>query len=521
MKLSKNLKERIIVSLTDTKAGKELINAIESGTGGGGPTITATSPIVYNPISGNISLNFGGSSSQYIRGDGSVENLSAILPATQQVKYVAKNGNDITGTGAANAPYLTIAGALAAITDASPTKRYVISVASGDYTEASLALKANVFVVGASKESTKITLSAGSVAMAADFTGSADNRSGFSRVTITTPCDFNWATVTSAAGKLYFSEVSFSTTVSLYGHNNAIAQAQFNSCVFFGTFTISGINVGVHTNNVHFSNIALNQHPNAGMATILNIAGGYCSGSVTLITTVNNFGRRCSLFARAFYMQSITVNGASSYADLTNDSIPTAGPTVLNAGNVVYLNASGANATLSNLVFPTAVNQPIIPANTNATNMGDWGKQWFWNFGYVHASTGTDLYLISYASAYGPDTTGRNIGIYPDGAGLQTDVNGGDVDIETAAVSGTGIRGKIRLSARVVDVDNKNIENVAAPTQTHHAANKSYVDTAVAPKAGATRPLSPATGLMFFDTSLGKPIWYSGTAWVDATGTTV
>lgn len=28
-------------------------------------------------------------------------------------------------------------------------------------------------------------------------------------------------------------------------------------------------------------------------------------------------------------------------------------------------------------------------------------------------------------------------------------------------------------------------------------------------------------GLIFFDTTLGKPIWYDGTNWIDATGTEV
>ena len=39
-------------------------------------------------------------------------------------------------------------------------------------------------------------------------------------------------------------------------------------------------------------------------------------------------------------------------------------------------------------------------------------------------------------------------------------------------------------------------------------------------QAGATaaRPASPKTGQMFFDTTLGKPIWWNGTQWVDATG---
>jgi len=40
----------------------------------------------------------------------------------------------------------------------------------------------------------------------------------------------------------------------------------------------------------------------------------------------------------------------------------------------------------------------------------------------------------------------------------------------------------------------------------------------------AARPSSPFIGLLYFDTTLdadGKPIWYTGTSWVDATGTVV
>lgn len=37
----------------------------------------------------------------------------------------------------------------------------------------------------------------------------------------------------------------------------------------------------------------------------------------------------------------------------------------------------------------------------------------------------------------------------------------------------------------------------------------------------ANRPESPATFATYFDTTLGKPIWYDGVNWVDATGATV
>jgi hypothetical protein len=42
------------------------------------------------------------------------------------------------------------------------------------------------------------------------------------------------------------------------------------------------------------------------------------------------------------------------------------------------------------------------------------------------------------------------------------------------------------------------------------------------PDNGGARPTDQLTvGQVFFDTALGKPIWWKGGQWVDATGTTV
>ena len=59
----------------------------------------------------------------------------------------------------------------------------------------------------------------------------------------------------------------------------------------------------------------------------------------------------------------------------------------------------------------------------------------------------------------------------------------------------------------------------AANVQTQQA-----ITTLSTPSAGTTA-LRPSTGLLvgqfYFDTSLGIPIWWNGTNWVDATGTAV
>lgn len=379
-----------------------------------------------------------------------------------QVLFVSKSGSDVSGTGGQHKPFASVGAALAAITDASPTKRYLIKVLAGAYTEGALALKANVFICGDQKEAVRI--SASSFALASDFSGSGDHRSGMSKVILAAGnANFDWSAVTSAAGKLYFSEVSINGTVTLTGHNNAIAQAQFDSCIFFGALTISGINVGVFNNNICYGNINLNQHPNGGMATILAATGGQVGGTVTLTTTVNDFNRRCSLFAKNFYMEYVTVNGASSYADMNEGSLPRSHDRILsqNGGNIVYITSNAAHAA-------------------NVRNLGEAGKQYSYIFGYVHASSDSDLYLISMGADYNPSNTGRSIFLEADSYGLAADVNGGDINLVTAAASGTGVRGKVKLDGRVIDVSGKKVVDLAAGTDATDAVNKGQLDAVAA-----------------------------------------
>ena len=401
---------------------------------------------------------------------GSLDSRLDVLEAFgyDQMLYVSKNGLD-TNSGKQHSPFLTITAAMNAISDASPSKRYAIKVAPGSYSEA-LAIKANVFIVGeGQKEAVRVT---GAISMGASFTANSsfDNRSGFANLTLLSAANFDWNAVQSAAGKLYFSEVVFGSTVNMNGYNNAIAQAQFSKCIIFGALTISGINVGVFADNVCFGNITLNQHPNGGMATILTATGGYCSGTIRQTTTVNDFNRRCASFLRGFPSESLIIDGPSSYADVDLTSQSKQGAQQLNGGNLVALNP---------VIAHDLTTQMIVPRNTNSHNMGDWGKQWTWNFGYVHASTGTDLFLISYPSSYAPDSAGKSIGIYTDGAGLQENVNGGEIVIETAQTSGTGVRGKVQLNGRFIDVSSKQVKNLADATEANDAINKGQLDSAI------------------------------------------
>jgi hypothetical protein len=412
-----------------------------------------------------------GTLTQYLRGDLTWQEIITSAPVAQ-VKYVSKNGVDASADGSEERPYLTITAALASITDATPSKRYVIRIASGAYTEASVAIKSNVFLVGDSKESVRIT---GAVSMGAWTQNNAgsDDRSGFSMVTLLSAVDLNWNTAKSRAGKFYMNEVVFASTLAMYGYDNAIAQAQFDSCIIFGNTTISGVNVSVFTNNVCYSNITLNQHPNGGMASILAATGGYCGGTVRLNTSVDNFSRRCSAFLRSFWSENLIVDGVSSYADVDLVSQGKSSTQKLNNGQVIALTPR-INHDLET--------QMLKPLANNTHNMGDWGKQWFFNFAYVHASAGTDMYLLSAMENYNPDgdSAGRSILINSDGYGLQANVNGGNIELETAGVSGTGIRGKVQIKARELDMTSVKITNLAAGSASTDAVNKGQLDAQVA-----------------------------------------
>ena len=406
-----------------------------------------------------------GTTSQFLRGDLTWQEIVTTVALAQEV-FVAKNGSDASGTGTLDKPFASITAALNSISDASPTKRYVIKVAAGSYTEASVALKANVFIIGESKESVRVT---GAVSLHSSFSGSADNRSGFSMITLLSAADFNWQTVTSAAGKLYMNEVAFGSTLNMYGHNNAIAQAQFDSCVIFGAVTISGINVGVFTNNIAHGNITLNQHPNGGMASILAATGGSCSGTVRFNTTVSDFGRRSAGFLKGFNCENLIIDGPSSYADVDLVSQGKSSTQKLNGGTLVALNPRVSHDLETQMLKPLA---------TNSHNLGDWGKQYMFNFAYVQGSTGTELYLISTMGSYDPsgDSSGKAIYIQSDAYGLQPNVSGGNIELETAAVSGTGVRGKVQIKARELDMTSAKITSLADGVASTDAVNKGQLD---------------------------------------------
>jgi hypothetical protein len=185
---------------------------------------------------------------------------------------------------------------------------------------------------------------------------------------------------------------------------------------------------------------------------------------------------------------------------------------------------SGAATNLNNLVA-TSINQNLRP-NSALRTIGESGG-FSWGRAYVNS-------IYDNANNIAFDTLGRTIydGIY--GASVIF----GDASIFIQPSSGSDSRsikwqpplGIGSLSLKSPNNMGANVTltlpNSAGTSGQSIISNGSGVmswsnRTVIESGATGSRPASPVTGETYFDTTLGKPIWWSGSQWVDATGTGV
>jgi hypothetical protein len=80
----------------------------------------------------------------------------------------------------------------------------------------------------------------------------------------------------------------------------------------------------------------------------------------------------------------------------------------------------------------------------------------------------------------GQTTASANSGKLLLRTGATANGNSGDIELTVGSVTGTGVRGKLNISANTVDVNNTKIVNLTDPTANQDAATKNYVDTSIA-----------------------------------------
>jgi hypothetical protein len=110
-------------------------------------------------------------------------------------------------------------------------------------------------------------------------------------------------------------------------------------------------------------------------------------------------------------------------------------------------------------------------------------------------------------------------------ADLGTDPESWSVAFQAASASQTANNSLSNLSSPTLNValnmNGNQINNMADPSNPQDAATMNYVDNQAGAVSGATgsRPATSVVGFEFFDTTLGYPVWWNGTAWVNASGT--
>jgi hypothetical protein len=164
------------------------------------------------------------------------------LPAVNRVVWVMAGGNDTTGDGSYSNPFLTVGRACQLVTalgNASTTLRYVVMVGAGRFNGESVVLPSWTYVVGLSKEATRIAFT--SLTLGPSWTPNVDQRGGFQNMTVSGAPTLDFNAVASNQGKLRFDDVVFNDRWT-YSAFSAINQVFFDNCFGFDGYNQIGIN---------------------------------------------------------------------------------------------------------------------------------------------------------------------------------------------------------------------------------------------------------------------------------------
>jgi len=275
-----------------------------------------------------------GSSRQFLSSN--INNVSwadVTSPVSDYTYYVNKSGNDTSGDGSINNPFLTCSAAMNAITNALPTQRVIINLGSGRYSE-NFSFKANVFIVGYEPLSTRLD---GIIDINnPSWNNGDDNRCGISNCSILNPITFDFTLQSSTAGKVYIYNCWFDdlvTSIAFYSINQFLV---FDS-VFFGGWTQTGIESIISACNFFGGDINVNDSVNSDTSLTLSSTVG--AGNLIVSSSV----RSLEVDLYSSYMPSISVSGSFSLLKYTLDSVPISGITL----------SGGATSTNLNQTFNT------------------------------------------------------------------------------------------------------------------------------------------------------------------------
>ena len=314
---------------TDTLTiGSTNADAVTIGKSGGSIDLNAETDLNNNKI---INLANGTAS-------GDAVNLSQLDTlanyADQQIVYVSKNGSDVTGTGGQHKPFLTIQAAINSLSDNTSSKKYVVRIAPGTYTE-TLTLKPWVSLQGITKEAVAISI----------------------------PTSTSMAL--SARGRVWLEEISFIgagaisiATAALLGSGTVV---EVTNCSIQNTGGFTFVGRGPGQDYVQFRNTDAVRAVNISGASV-TIYDSVFSVSCSLQTggtSTNSYGELLEATIKSSYIQALTVVANTTELAFFQGFASTL------QGTTTF-NGSGLTAELDAVSWPpyphvfTLVNSPIV-----------------------------------------------------------------------------------------------------------------------------------------------------------------
>ena len=219
----------------------------------------------------------------------------------------------------------------------------------------------------------------------------------------------------------------------------------------------------------------------------------------------------------------VTGSSGSLPVSTGNDSMSigydsTAGATTASVVMGDLANTSGAGCVVVGFNAKSAGSDNVVIGNSAGQDTAscDWGV--FIGKLANSGSTSKD-HCIAIGNGAEGETEGIAIGSF---------ARGGDNSIIIGRLAGDASKNNsVAIGDRVVALAHNQLRIGTSNTHTVNYESSKLTLTGteahfvIPPYVTGSRPASPSIGSNVFDTTLSKPIWYNGTNWVDATGTTV
>lgn len=249
--------------------------------------------------------------------------LSNNIISPNNIIYVAKNGNDTTGSGTINNPYLTIASALASITDADDGNAYKIKMASGTFNE-NIVLKPYVYLEGEGLHATFIN---GNFSLDPGFLGAGGFYAGISNFRV--PNGSAYFDVTSANTNNVILEIDtvsfdnfFASTFRMTGTADNTISCNLSNSSIAQAMLLTSTGSFVSKNNIYYQTIDYVKNTvNPTVSSDFSFFKDVCNAQVHILMTGDDQFLQVKAFLTDFFGNLNVESGINAQVNVDSYSI--------------------------------------------------------------------------------------------------------------------------------------------------------------------------------------------------------